>query len=543
LGTLTGNIYLASPSTIGAEGIHNGLLGGVISGNGPLTKTGTGSVQLGGGSGAANTYTGDTLVHEGTLVLFKPAFIQAVPGNLVIGSGGFFATPATARHFSPDQIWGSVTVNAGSLLDVNGYEEYLLTLALNGGGDAQTGGGLLTLLAGNSLEVDPGPPGNNTATISGRLGLRVGDHRISVGGFNLPPPGGAPELDIPATVEFVDGLANLHKHGSGTMRLRGANTFTGTLNVNDGRVIAAHNSALGTTQASTLVQTNGALALDGGITTGELLILDSAASPALVSSSGSNVVNNGINLLQPASGIEVQPANGYLQVLGRVGSSGGLTKLGPGTLQFWGATSNTYGGLTTVSAGVLQAGRSNAVSIPGDAIIGDDSTTNTTATLRLLRDTQLKRSASVAVNASGLLDLSPPPGWPAPQPTLRRLCNEGRVNLASLTSLTLSNDVDSLCAGSITGYGSVNKYGPATFQMTGDSPFYGWTTVNEGYYRMHGRATNSPVVVKPGATLNGEVAVDGTYSNVSELPVIVGGRYALTNSAANTNQFYRLIHP
>jgi autotransporter-associated beta strand protein len=246
--TLSNNVVLAGPSTIRVDSPWQLKIDGVISGAGPLTKIGSGTLTLAGT--ANNTFSGDTLVNAGTLQLDKSDFVQAVPGNLVIGSGGFFATPATVRHFSQDQIWAGVTVNAGSLLDVNGYEEYLLTLTLNGGGDVQTGGGLLTLLAGNSLGVDPGPTGNNTATISGRLGLRVGNHQISVGGFNLPPPGGAPELDIPATVEFVDGLANLHKHGAGTMRLRGANTFTGTLIVNDGRVIAAHNSALGTTQAT-----------------------------------------------------------------------------------------------------------------------------------------------------------------------------------------------------------------------------------------------------------------------------------------------------
>jgi autotransporter-associated beta strand protein len=510
---LSNNVVLASASTIRVDfGALN--IFGTISGTGPLTKTGDGAVTFLGT--ANNTYSGDTLVNAGTLQLDKSDFLQAVPGNLVIGTGGFFPTPATVRHFSQDQIWANVTVNAGSLLDLNGYEEYLVTLTLNGGGDVQTGPGLLTVDGGNSITVNPGLS-SATSTISGRLGLRTGNHNLNVVPFLLAL-GGGPELDIPAQVILYNGIANIHKNGAGDMRLGGANTFTGVLYVDNGRVIAANNSALGTTQGSTVVQTNGTLVLDGGITTSEVLILDTAAPIALSSMSGSNTVTTNINLLRASTGIEVQPAAGILQVRGRVGSVGGLTKLGPGTLQFFGSVANDYAGLTVISNGVLEASRGNLLlgqsfaAVPGDFIIGDDASPATTATLRLLQPGQVKTTADGTLHRSGLLDLVPRVPLPSTSARLRTVTGAGRVNLGTGTSLTISNDVSFDFDGSISGAGALNKYGrQASMHFTGDSGFSGATTIWEGFYRMDGSAPNSPVTVKLDASLRG----DGRVGNLT----------------------------
>ena len=42
---------------------------------------------MGNGAGNPNTYSGDTVVGEGTLLLYKPDGVNAAPGNLIIGSG------------------------------------------------------------------------------------------------------------------------------------------------------------------------------------------------------------------------------------------------------------------------------------------------------------------------------------------------------------------------------------------------------------------------------------------------------------------------
>jgi autotransporter-associated beta strand protein len=527
---LSNTVTLASPSTIRVDASWQFTLHGVISGTGPLTKTGAGTLTLAGPGN--NTYSGDTLVNAGTLQLDKPDFTQAVPGNLIVGSGGFFPTSATVRHFSEDQIWAHVTVNSGSLLDLNGHQEYILTLTLNGGGDVQTGSGLLTVDAGNSITVNPGI-GAATSTISGALGLRLGNHKIDVGSFIFPIGPTGPELDIPAEIRYFNGIANIHKQGPGRARFGGANSFTGVVYVDAGQVIAASDTALGTTQGSTVVQTNGALVLSGGITTSEFLILDSDAFPALLSMNGSNVVAGGINLIRPENGVDVQPATGFLQILGRVGSVGGLTKTGPGTLQFWGAVGNDYAGHTVISNGVIEANRTdpvlriNRVAIPGDTTIGDDASPITSAALRTLRAGQVRPLADVVIHRSGFLEMSA--GAAA---TLRTVTGLGRINLGgSTTSLTISNDVSFDFEGSISGPGALHKNGlGATMHFTGNHTFTGPTTIWEGAYRIDGRSPNSDVTVKANGSVRGDgqvgsllVESDGVARPDSSVPGHHGG--------------------
>jgi hypothetical protein len=45
----------------------------------------------------------------------------------------------------------------------------------------------------------------------------------------------------------------------------------------------------------------------------------------------------------------------------------------------------------------------------------------------------------------------------------------------------------------------------------------------------------------PGWTAQQKGKATGTFSNTTQSPFIVGGRYALTNITATTNQFYRLM--
>lgn len=506
--TLNANVVLATPSTIRVDNPSVLRIDGTISGAGPLTKVGAGTLNLAGT--ANNTFSGDMLVNAGTLGLDKSDFFQAVPGNLVIGVGGLVPPSATVRHFSQDQIWANVTVNGGGLLDLNGYEDYLLALTLNEGGDVQTGAGLLTLegnLIGNSLSVNPGiRPA--TSTISGRLGLRLGNHSIGVGSAPSQGVFNEPELDITAAIINYNGIANLHKNGQGTMRLAGANTFTGTLNVNGGAVIAAHNSAFGTTQGSTTVQSNGVVALDGNIAINEFLLLDTAAPAALRSLDGTNLSTGAINLLRPSCGIDVPSPDGRLQLLGRIGSFGGLTKLGAGTLEFFGPGTNDYAGLTVISNGVVEARRGNGLglgwtSIPGDIVMGDDSSAAASARLRVQLAGQLNRRATVTLGHSALMEFSG--GRSGANATLRRLLGAGAVNLAVGSFLIVSNDVSFTFDGSVSGGGSLGKFGQdTTMRFTGNGTLNGPTTISEGKYLLDGAMPSSPVTIRNQAALLGD---------------------------------------
>ena len=95
LGSLSGTYLWSGPIVLGTDSVISTEPGdsfltvnGAISGSGGLTKTGLGTLQLGGP--VSNSFTGTTRVHAGALELDKDVSDGAIGGPLVIGddSGG-----------------------------------------------------------------------------------------------------------------------------------------------------------------------------------------------------------------------------------------------------------------------------------------------------------------------------------------------------------------------------------------------------------------------------------------------------------------------
>ena len=139
-------------------------------------------------------------------------------------------------------------------------------------------------------------------------------------------------------ISELNGPRSLEKTGTGTLVLTGANTYTGSTSVNQGTLQAgaantlspasALNVAAGATLAlNNFNQTVGSLAGAGSVTLGS----------ATLTAGGNNTSTT-------FSGI--------------IGGTGGLTKVGTGTLILSGA--NTYTGATNVNAGTLQVNGSIA---------------------------------------------------------------------------------------------------------------------------------------------------------------------------------------
>jgi fibronectin-binding autotransporter adhesin len=218
----TGPITLQVNSTVDVSSIGALHLVCEVNGAGSLTKTGPGTLTL---SGALNnTHAGNTLVHQGTLVLGKSAFLQAVPHDLIVGSGLAGAPLAVARFSNHDQIFANITVNGTGLLDLNGWDEYAGNLTLNDGGDVQTAAGSLYVLGATGVTVNPGS--DTTSIISGRLGFDAGSRTITVGSGATAP--GVNELEVTAVIFQANPTVNLTKAGPGRARFSGTNTYTGT---------------------------------------------------------------------------------------------------------------------------------------------------------------------------------------------------------------------------------------------------------------------------------------------------------------------------
>ncbi|WP_081452710.1 beta strand repeat-containing protein [Verrucomicrobium spinosum] len=78
-------VWLRSSNNTLSSSYTEGFIDSVLAGSGDLIKTGAGTIYL----QAANTYTGATIVHQGTLVLRDPLAIQNSTGVLVDGLGNF----------------------------------------------------------------------------------------------------------------------------------------------------------------------------------------------------------------------------------------------------------------------------------------------------------------------------------------------------------------------------------------------------------------------------------------------------------------------
>jgi autotransporter-associated beta strand protein len=234
---VNGGILLDAATTFNI-GQNGGLgLNGSISGSGPLTQIGSGYVVL--SASTANTYSGDTVVLGGTLYLSS---VNSVPGNLVLGPGA--SGPVTTILLQSGAVGGSsATVNANSLLNVNGNNQTLTTLTLNDGGSVQMGAGLLSFPPGGVVNVGSlNLFGSHvSASISGVIGLPPNatlSFNVSPYAASFPFASG-PELDVPAAIPRPieeEGFtpAGISKAGAGRMRLDNTNAYAGRTAVEGG---------------------------------------------------------------------------------------------------------------------------------------------------------------------------------------------------------------------------------------------------------------------------------------------------------------------
>ncbi|MDB6028100.1 MAG: Extracellular serine protease precursor [Verrucomicrobiales bacterium] len=185
--TLNGNVIVETATNTLTS------LNGILAGSGGLTKTGIGTVRLGGSVG--NLYSGLTQIQQGLLELNKTNAV-AIAGPLTVGDGGGLGVD-TVRLLQTEQIGttSAVVVAGSALLDLNSFAESFGSLA--GAGNVSLGSAALSLGA------------NGTSTLfSG----------------NITGSGS------PFTFQFI-------KNGAGTLTLNGMNSFPGETMVSGGGLL------------------------------------------------------------------------------------------------------------------------------------------------------------------------------------------------------------------------------------------------------------------------------------------------------------------
>ena len=189
-----------------------------ITGDQGFVKVGAGTLELAGT--IANTYTGETTVTLGTLLLNSGALNGAIPRALTIGDplGAVGAASVVLQQSSQIANAIPVTIRRG-LLDLNGRTEQVNGLILSEGQvNSRTG---LLEVTGNISSV----AGTLPSTIAGRLDLRTATRT-----FTVDRGSATVDLEIDSTVAN----GGIVKNGTGRMLLTATNTYSGLTLLNAG---------------------------------------------------------------------------------------------------------------------------------------------------------------------------------------------------------------------------------------------------------------------------------------------------------------------
>jgi fibronectin-binding autotransporter adhesin len=344
-------------------------VGGTVVGDGSLAKVGAGTLVLSG----SNTYTGGTVVSEGTL--------QA-------GSMAAFGGPPPAV----------MTVASGAKLDLDGFDNTVG--ALDGSGNVDLGSAMLTLddssgkfsgtisgtggvtrtgaytqsflganntytgptvidnstLAVDSLADGGSPSGIGASTsdaanlvfINGTLNY-TGDGVAIDRGFTLQKSAARITVtDATATLAFsgsAEGDGVLRKAGAGTLVMAGANTYTGGTSVDQGTLRAGTGNAFGTSAAA------GGMALAN--IAGAVLDLD-GFDTAVRHLDGGGADGGSIALGGATLYIRAGDNISTVVFSGAISGAGNLVKNGPAVQRLHGCNSS-YTGSTTIKGGSIEA--------------------------------------------------------------------------------------------------------------------------------------------------------------------------------------------
>ncbi len=449
--TATETFNIAGTTLIDITGAISGTLFGI-------TKTGAGTLAF---NSPGNTYTGPTTVSGGML--------QLNASNQIVDTT-------------------SVTVNLGATFNLNGHDETITNLTLTGG-NVNTGVGALTL-SGNITSIAT----SSAATISGLLNMGGATPTLTVNN-------GTAVNDLVITASISAG--SLTKAGLGTLVLTNANlAYSGTTKVSGGSLDVANSAALGS--GPVLVSGGATLQLDGdGMTIGNTLTLGSTTGATLKNLSGSNTWSGAIT---EAVTDTINVNAGTLTIVGVINGAGGLTKSGAGTLVLQGA--NSYMGITTASAGVLD--------VQASAALGNNATV-TVAAAGTLQIDGAGLDFSKTLNLSGTLtSINGNNTWSG---KISTLVATSKVNIGAGQSLTLSGIISG--AGGLT----ANTNGGGALIVTNANTYAGATAIKSGIVIVrNSKALGSTVgatTVSSGATIQVDGGVTGL--TIAEKLTLNGG--------------------
>ena len=494
---------------------------GNMIGPGALTKNGNGVMRL----SSANTYTGATIVNQGTLDLAGPqnsgTGTLAVGSNITVNAGGTLLGSSFNALGSQDvHANDQLTINEGGQLRVSAGNTLSMPYTLNvvGGTISSVDGGSSfgSIFYGSTEGTFTSSSGSAAATISAQ------NFNLQGASFNVVRGGGPVDLNVTGNL-----IGNaLTKNGNGVMRLSSANDYTGPTTVSAGVLSLTNANALGAsgTDSATTVANGAQIALSGNISVSEPITLNgygavrgAADGGALRNLSGDNTITGllSIGATGAENGTWIRGTAGNLTIAGGISASNrDLTLTGPGgisittTAMNLGAggafvtfdngtpvslavAGNTAGQVTVYYGGKLRTDAANAFSSSTGLYMGSED------------------------NSNGTLDL----GGNNQQFGSLQSYGSGSVIITSTAAATLAiNQTTNLSyLGQITGAITLAKTGASTLTLSGNNTYTGNTDITAGALALGsgGSIANSGVInVASGATFDVS-AVSGGFALAS----------------------------
>jgi fibronectin-binding autotransporter adhesin len=367
---LSGNVTIGGKVTIGPAGLvtngptvgtieifgtfdydsaNNSTLSSLISGTGSLTLDGTGDLTLTNN----DTYSGGTIVNNGTLTLTVGGAAGTIIDNLIINTNGTVnLTARDAIGYTVGECVSNLVINGGTFNMINNAG-YSTVVNMTGGtiSDTYGTGALFNFANGYNLNT---LASSSNAVISAGIDIRGTTLTITTAAGTAP--GGA-DLIVSGIINNSNntaGVGGLIKAGPGTAVFQGYNTYPGPTTLAGGTLQADAGENAGTSGPLGANQTAGALIFAGGT------LQYSDQNQFDYSARFSTAANQPISIDTSNQSITFETP------LTSVGGS--LTKLGLGILTLEAA--NTYSGNTTVQAGTLALGNGSSLASSSSIVIG-----------------------------------------------------------------------------------------------------------------------------------------------------------------------------